>query len=97
MVPGLTDQQISLNLLGWRNLHWTGPAVIAAKLAVEGRRQPLAVRREWPPDSDPAAGADSAGGVRGDGAHAALGWDEAITGRRGPTATGLGPLGQNPA
>ena len=64
---------------GWRNLHWTGPVTIAATLAVEGGRQPLVVRREWPPGSDLAAGADSAGGVQGDNAGAALGWDEAIT------------------
>ena len=64
---------------GWRNLHWTGPVAISATLAVEGGRQPLTVRREWPPGSDLSAGADSAGGVQGDEASAALGWDEAIT------------------
>ena len=64
---------------GWRNLHWTGPVAISATLAVEGGRQPLTVRREWPPGSDLSAGADSAGGVEGDDARAALGWDEAVT------------------
>ena len=64
---------------GWRNLHWTGPVAISATLAVEGGRQPLSVRREWPPGSNLSAGADSAGGVEGDDARAALGWHEAIT------------------
>ena len=64
---------------GWRNLHWTGPVVISATLAVEGARQPVTVRREWPQGSDLSAGADSVGGVLGDSARAALGWDEAIT------------------
>ena len=63
---------------GWRNLHWTGPVAIAATLAVEGRRQPLAVRREWAADADLTAGADSVDGVQEDDARAALGWDEAI-------------------
>ena len=67
---------------GWRNLHWEGPAAIAATLAVEGRRQPLVVRREWPPGSDLSAGADSAGGVQGDSVRAALGWDEAVAAYR---------------
>ena len=64
---------------GWRNLHWTGPVAISATLAVEGARQPATVRREWPQGSDLSAGADSAGGVEGDDARAALGWDEAVT------------------
>ena len=64
---------------GWRNLHWTGPVVISATLAVEGARQPVTVRREWPQGSDLSAGADSVGGVLGDSARAALGWDEAVT------------------
>ena len=63
---------------GWRNLHWTGPVAISATLAVEGVRQPLTVRREWPRGSDLAAGADSVGGVQGDNARAALRWGEAI-------------------
>ena len=63
---------------GWRNLHWTGPVAISATLAVEGARQPATVRREWPQGSDLSAGADSVGGVLGDSARAALGWDEAI-------------------
>ena len=63
---------------GWRNLHWSGPVAIAATLAVEGRRQPLAVRREWAADADLTAGADSVDGVQGGDYRSALGWDEAI-------------------
>ena len=63
---------------GWRNLHWTGPVAVVATLAVEGRRQPLTVRREWSPSSDLASGVDSVDGVPGDNARAALAWDEAI-------------------
>ena len=63
---------------GWRNLHWTGPAVIAATLAVEGRPQRLIVRRAWQPGSDLTDGVDSVAGVEGDNARAALGWDDAI-------------------
>ena len=65
---------------GWRNLHWPGPVAIAA--AVEGRRQPLAVRREWAADADLTAGVDSVDGVQGGDARAALGWDEAIATHR---------------
>ena len=63
---------------GWRNLHWTGLVAIAATLAVEGRRQPLAVRREWAAEADLTAGAGTVDGVQGGDACAALGWDEAI-------------------
>ncbi len=63
---------------GWRNLHWTGQVAIEATLSVEGRRQPLTVRREWSPAADLGAGADSVGGVQEDNARAALGWDEVI-------------------
>ena len=63
---------------GWRNLHWTGPVAIAATLAVEGRPQPLTVRREWAADADLTTGADSVDGAQGDDARAALGWDDAI-------------------
>ena len=55
---------------GWRNLHWTGPVAVSARLAVEGARQPVTVSREWAPGSDLSAGTASSGG--------ALGWDEAI-------------------
>ena len=57
-------------------------AAIAATLAVESGRQPLVVRREWPPGSDLADGVDSVGGTQGDNTRAALGWDEAITAYR---------------
>ena len=63
---------------GWRNLHWKGPVSIAVTLAVEGRRQPLTVRREWSVGADLTAGAESVGSVQGGNARAALGWDEVI-------------------
>ena len=62
---------------GWRNLHWPGPAEIAATFAVEGRPQPLAARRVWE-GADLDAGTDEVDGVQGDDSRAALGWDEAI-------------------
>ena len=64
---------------GWRNLHWKGPVAIAATLAVEGRPQPLTIRREWAADAGLTAVADSLDGAQGDDARAALGWEEAIT------------------
>ena len=63
---------------GWRNLHWTGPVVISATLAVEGERHPVTVRREWVPGADLSAGADHADGVVGASARVVLGWDESI-------------------
>ncbi len=37
---------------GWRNLHHAGPAEVRGEFAVEGRRQPVAVRRRWDADAD---------------------------------------------
>ena len=64
---------------GWRNLHWTGPVAIAATFAVEGRRQPLTLRREWAQGADLAEGVDNVGGAQRDNVRAALGWEEAVT------------------
>ncbi len=63
---------------GWRNLHWSGPAEIAATFAVEGRRQPLTARRVWVEGADLDAGTDEVDGVQEDNSRAALGWDEEI-------------------
>ena len=36
---------------GWRNLHGTGPTRLAARFRVDGEREPLEIRRTWPPVS----------------------------------------------
>ena len=63
---------------GWRNLHWPGPAEIAATFAVEGRGQPLTARRAWVQGEDLDAGTDEVDGVQGDNFRASLGWHEEI-------------------
>ena len=63
---------------GWRNLHWSGPAEIAATFAVEERPQPLAARRVWVEGEDLDAGTDEVDGGQGDTFPTALGWEEAI-------------------
>ena len=65
---------------GWRNLHWDGAVAIEASLTIEGERQPLVARREWPAgtaDLD-AASPTLLGARRGDGV-ASLGWEAALS------------------
>lgn len=63
---------------GWRNLHWSGPAEIAATLSVEDRPQPLTARRVWVEGADLDASTDEVDGVQGGNSRVALGWEEAI-------------------
>ena len=63
---------------GWRNLHWSGSAEIAATFVVEGRGQPLTARHVWVQGEDLEAGTDEVDGVQGANSRAALGWNEAI-------------------
>ena len=63
---------------GWRNLHWSGPAEIAATFSVEDRPQPLTARRVWVEGADLDASTDEVDGVQGGNSRVALGWEEAI-------------------
>ena len=65
---------------GWRNLHSTDAAEIAAAFTIEGKRQPLVAGCTWPAGETELEAATTTvrGARRGDG-RAALGWNAALS------------------